>query len=183
MSVRRGAGSGLARYVPAVGWLGGYQGSWLRGDLAAGLTTAAVVIPQAMAYATIAGLPVQVGLYVATVPMLVYALLGTSRPLSVSTTSTLAALTAAAVASAADGDPDRALVAASTLAALSGILLLTTGVLRLGFLADFISAPSSPGSGRHRAADRRRPARQDPRRPPGGRQLLRQGRLGPGPPG
>ncbi len=124
MSGRRDAGSGLARYVPAAGWLGGYQRSWLRGDLAAGLTTAAVVIPQAMAYATIAGLPVQVGLYVATVPMLVYALLGTSRPLSVSTTSTLAALTAAAVASAAGGDPDRALVAASTLAALSGALLL-----------------------------------------------------------
>jgi SulP family sulfate permease len=145
MSVRGDAGSGLARYVPAVGWLGGYQSSWLRGDLAAGLTTAAVVIPQAMAYATIAGLPVQVGLYVATVPMLVYALLGTSRPLSVSTTSTLAALTAAAVASAADGDPDRALVAASTLAALSGVLLLAAGVLRLGFMADFISAPVLAG--------------------------------------
>jgi MFS superfamily sulfate permease-like transporter len=85
MSVRGDAGPGLARYVPAVGWLGGYQGSWL-----------------------------QVGLYVATVPMLVYALLGTSRSLSVSTTSTLAALTAAAVASAAAGDPDRGLVAAST---------------------------------------------------------------------
>ena len=86
MSGRRDAGSGLARYLPVAGWLGGYQRSWLRGDLAAGLTTAAVVIPQAMAYATIAGLPVQVGLYAATVPMLVYALLGTSRPLSVSTT-------------------------------------------------------------------------------------------------
>jgi sulfate permease, SulP family len=88
MSGPRGATSGLARYLPAVGWLAGYQGPWLRGDLAAGVTTAAVVIPQAMAYATIAGLPVQVGLYVATVPMLVYALSGTSRPLSVSTTST-----------------------------------------------------------------------------------------------
>jgi high affinity sulfate transporter 1 len=145
MSVRGDAGSGLARYVPAVGWLGGYQGSWLRGDLAAGLTTSAVVIPQAMAYATIAGLPVQVGLYVATVPMLVYAVAGTSRPLSVSTTSTLAALTAAAVASAAAGDPDRALVAASTLAALSGVLLLAAGVLRLGFMADFISSPALAG--------------------------------------
>jgi hypothetical protein len=88
MSGPRGATSGLARYLPAVEWLGGYQGPWLRGDLAAGVTTAAVVIPQAMASVTIAGLPVQVGLYVATVPMLVYALCGTSRPLSVSTTST-----------------------------------------------------------------------------------------------
>ena len=77
MSGRRDAGSGLARYVPAVGWLRAYQGPWLRGDLVAGVTTAAVVIPQAMAYATIAGLPVQTGLYVATVPVLVYALAGT----------------------------------------------------------------------------------------------------------
>lgn len=146
MSVRGDAGSGLARYVPAVGWLGGYQGSWLRGDLAAGLTTSAVVIPQAMAYATIAGLPVQVGLYVATVPMLVYAVAGTSRPLSVSTTSTLAALTAAAVASAAAGDPDRALVAASTLAALSGVLLLAAGVLGWGSWPTSSPPPSWPGS-------------------------------------
>jgi sulfate permease, SulP family len=145
MSGPRGATAGLARYLPAVEWLGGYQGPWLRGDLAAGVTTAAVVIPQAMAYATIAGLPVQVGLYVATVPMLVYALCGTSRPLSVSTTSTLAALTAAAVASAAGGDPARALVAAFTLAALAGVLLLAAGVLRLGFAADFISAPVLAG--------------------------------------
>ena len=60
--------SGLARYVPAVGWLRGYRGPWLQGDLVAGVTTAAVVIPQAMAYATIAGLPVQAGLYVAPSP-------------------------------------------------------------------------------------------------------------------
>ena len=86
-----------------------------------------------MAYATIAGLPVQTGLYVATVPMLVYALLGSSRPLSVSTTSTLSALTAAAVAVAAGGDPSRAPVAASTLAVLAGGLLLLAGLLRWGF--------------------------------------------------
>jgi sulfate permease, SulP family len=145
MSERRGAAIGLVGYVPAVGWLRDYQRSWLRGDLAAGVTTAAVVIPQAMAYATIAGLPVQVGLYVATVPMLVYALLGTSRPLSVSTTSTISALTAAAVTVAAAGDPSRALVAASTLAVLVGALLLLAGLLRLGFLADFISAPVLAG--------------------------------------
>jgi sulfate permease, SulP family len=142
----RAASTGrLAAYVPAVGWLRAYQRPWLRGDLAAGVTTAAVVIPQAMAYATIAGLPVQTGLYVATVPMLVYALLGTSRPLSVSTTSTLAALTAAAVAVASRGDPARALTAASTLAVLVGGLLLLAGVLRLGFMADFISAPVLAG--------------------------------------
>jgi sulfate permease, SulP family len=145
MNGRARATSWITGYVPAVGWLRAYQGPWLRGDLAAGVTTAAVVIPQAMAYATIAGLPVQTGLYVATVPMLVYAMLGTSRPLSVSTTSTLSALTAAAVAVAAAGDPSRALTAASTLAVLVGGLLLLAGLLRLGFMADFISAPVLAG--------------------------------------
>jgi MFS superfamily sulfate permease-like transporter len=120
VSGQAGTTNRIAEYLPAVGWLRAYRRPRLRGDLAAGVTTAAVVIPQAMAYATIAGLPVQTGLYVATVPMLAYALLGTSRPLSESTTSTLSALTAAAVAGAAQGDPSRAPMAAVTLAALSG---------------------------------------------------------------
>ena len=76
--------------------LHGYPREWLRPDLIAGLTAAAVVIPKAMAFATIAGLPVQVGLYTALVPMVVYAVLGTSRPLSVSTTTTIAVLTVSA---------------------------------------------------------------------------------------
>jgi MFS superfamily sulfate permease-like transporter len=79
---------------------------WPRRDLLAGLTTAAVVAPRAVAYASLAGLPVQVGLYVATVPMLVHALVGTSRPLSVS--STISILTAGALAdSETAGDPGR----------------------------------------------------------------------------
>ncbi len=116
--------------------------SSLRPDLLAGVTTAAVVIPQSMAYATIAGLPVEVGLYTAIVPLLVYAALGTSRALSVSTTSTLAALTAAAVISV---PPEKAIQAATTLAMLTGIILLVAGVLKLGFLADFISHPVLAG--------------------------------------
>src|SRR5499427_11099859 len=81
-------------YFPITDWLFSYNKEWLRWDLIAGLTTAAVVIPKAMAYATIAGLPVQVGLYTALVPMAIYALMGSSRPLSVSTTTTIAVLTA-----------------------------------------------------------------------------------------
>src|SRR4029077_6080725 len=80
--------------LPLLEWLLGSRKEWFRPDLIAGLTTAAVVIPKAMAYATIAGLPVEVGLYTAFVPMIIYAVLGTSRPLSVSTTTTLAILTA-----------------------------------------------------------------------------------------
>src|SRR5215470_2092528 len=80
--------------LPIPEWLRGYQNKWLRPDVIAGLTAAAVVIPKAMAYATIAGLPVQVGLYTAFLPMIAYGLLGTSRVLSVSTTTTLAILVA-----------------------------------------------------------------------------------------
>ncbi len=114
----------------------------IRADVVAGLTTAAVVLPKAMAYATIAGLPVQVGLYTAVVPMLVYAFLGTSRPLSVSTTTTIAILTAAELARAVpDGDAAGLIAAAVTLAALTGVVLALAGLLRLGFLAKFISDP------------------------------------------
>jgi SulP family sulfate permease len=126
--------------------LSGYKKEWLRFDALAGLTTAAVVIPKSMAYATIAGLPVQAGLYVALVPMLVYALLGSSRPLSVSTTSTLAILTAAALTRAVPvADAAQLMVAASTLALMVGGILIVAGVLRLGFVANFISDPILTG--------------------------------------
>ena len=79
----------LPALIPSVGWLRSYPKAWLRPDVIAGLTAAAVVIPKAMAYATIAGLPLQVGLYTVLVPMVIYAVLGTSRPLSVSTTASV----------------------------------------------------------------------------------------------
>ena len=140
------APTGLAKYVPIAGWLPRYQPAWLRFDLVAGLTAAAVVIPQAMAYAAIAGLPVQVGLYTALVPMLIYVLLGTSRPLSVSSTSTISMLTATELARVVQGGgPADYLVAASTLALLVGAFLLLAGLLRLGFLANFISLPVLTG--------------------------------------
>ncbi|MCU0965024.1 MAG: SulP family inorganic anion transporter [Burkholderiaceae bacterium] len=119
--------------------------SW-RPDLVAGLTAAAVVLPKAMAYATVAGLPVAVGLYTAFVPMLVYALLGSSRVLSVSSTATLAILAGAQLGSVVpDGDPARLAVATATLGVLVGLLLLLARLLRLGFVASFISAPVLTG--------------------------------------
>jgi sulfate permease, SulP family len=112
----------------------------LKADLFAGLTAAAVVVPKAMAYATIAGLPVQVGLYTAIVPMAVYTFLGSSRPLSVSTTTTIAILTGAELARVAPGGGAAELIAASaTLAVLVGAILAAAGALRLGFLGNFIS--------------------------------------------
>src|SRR5436189_6244487 len=93
----------------------------LRFDVIAGLTAAAVVLPKAMAYATVAGLPVSVGLYTAFVPMIVYALLGTSHVLSVSSTTTLAILAGAELGMAVpDGDPAKLITATATLTALTG---------------------------------------------------------------
>ena len=119
---------------------------WLGADALAGLVAAAVVIPKSMAYATIAGLPVQVGLYTALVPMVIYAVLGTSRPLSVSTTTTIAILSAAALGEVAPNAGTADLVAASaTLAVVVGALLVLASALRLGFVANFISDPVLTG--------------------------------------
>ena len=127
-------------------WLRGYGRDSLRHDVFAGITAAAVVVPIAMAHATIAGLPVQAGLCTALLPMVAYALLGTSRPLSVSTTSTLSVLVAAATARVASGaSPAEAMAIASTLAVLAGAMLVLASVARLGFLANFISQPVLTG--------------------------------------
>jgi len=118
----------------------------LRLDIVAGLTAAAVVLPKAMAYATVAGLPIEVGLYTAFVPMVIYAILGTSRVLSVSSTTTLAILTGTQLGLVVpDGDPAKLIVAVATLTSLVGVMLLLASVLRLGFAANFISTPVLTG--------------------------------------
>ncbi|MGO9517512.1 MAG: SulP family inorganic anion transporter [Candidatus Korobacteraceae bacterium] len=123
-------------------WLVSCRADWLRPDIIAGLTTGAVIIPKAMAYAMMAGLPVQVGIYTALVPMVIYAMLGTSRVLSVSTTTTLAILTAAQLGQAVPNGNSTALLRASaTLTLLVGAALLLARVLRLGIVANFISEP------------------------------------------
>jgi len=118
----------------------------LRFDLVAGLTAATVVLPKAMAYATVAGLPVAIGLYTAFVPMVAYALLGTSRVLSVSSTTTIAILTGTELGMITpDGDPAKLITATATLTLLVGALLVAARLLRLGFLANLISAPVLTG--------------------------------------
>ena len=132
----------LRDYLPISDWLLKYDKTWLRPDVIAGLTTAAVVIPKAMAYATIAGLPVQVGLYTALIPMAIYALTGSSRPLSVSTTTTIAVLTGAELSLVVtNADPSSLLAASATLTLMVGAILLAASLLRLGFVANFISEP------------------------------------------
>jgi SulP family sulfate permease len=118
----------------------------LRFDVVAGLTAAAVVLPKAMAYATVAGLPVAIGLYTACIPMVVYALLGSSRVLSVSSTTTLAILAGTQLGLVVpDGDPAKLVAATATLAALVGAMLVLARLMKLGFVANFISTPVLTG--------------------------------------
>ncbi len=136
----------LASVVPSATWIPHYRRKWLAKDLVGGLAAGAVVIPQAMAYATIADLPVEVGLYTCMVPMVVYALLGGSRTLSVSTTSTVALLTGStliAAGVAAEGTDPVGDLAMLTL--LVGVILLAARLLRLGALIDNISEATLTG--------------------------------------
>lgn len=119
-----------------------YDRRFAKPDIVAGLTAAAVVLPKSLAYATVAGLPVEVGLYTSFVPMVIYALLGSSRLLSVSTTTTIAILTASALGRIApDGDAVELVDATATLSLLVGAMLVAASALRLGFVANFISEP------------------------------------------
>jgi sulfate permease, SulP family len=126
--------------VPAVGWLRHYRRAWLRGDVVAALTTWALVVPQAIAYAQIAGLPPQAGLFAAFAGLLGYGLFGTCRQLIVSPTSSTAAISAAIVAPVALGDPERYAAASAALAMLVGVVLIALGLLRMGFVSRFIAA-------------------------------------------
>lgn len=126
------------RLVPE--WLSSYDKTHLKYDLIAGSITAAVVIPKSMAYATVAGLPVQIGLYTTLFPMILYAFFGCSRVLSVSTTTTLAILTGAELTNVVSGNQSM-VSALVTLTLLVGFILLLASVLRLGFIANFISEP------------------------------------------
>lgn len=125
---------------------GGPGSNEARFDVVAGLTAAAVVLPKAMAYATVAGLPVAVGLYTAFTPAIIYALLGSSRVLSVTSTATLAILTGAELdLIVPDKDPGKLIAATATLTLVVGALLLVARLLRLGFAANFISVPVLTG--------------------------------------
>src|SRR4249919_2043038 len=129
----------LARRVPILGWIRSYDRGWLRGDLIAGVTVAALIVPKNLGYAGIAGIPLQNGLYAAAAGAIVYAIFGTSRQISMGPSSGLAAVAASAVLAAGiSGEQDVAsFVAGLTLA--SGVLFLLLAVLRMGWIAQFLS--------------------------------------------
>jgi SulP family sulfate permease len=133
--------SAADRLLPGLAVLRHYQRPWLRGDLLGGLTVTAYLVPQVMAYAAVAGLAPVVGLWATLGPLLVYALLGSSRQLSVGPESTTALMTAAAVGAMTAGDPDRYAAAAAALALAVGAVCVLGWLGRLGFVADLLSRP------------------------------------------
>jgi SulP family sulfate permease len=127
--------------LPGLSVLAGYRRGWLRGDLIAGVTVAAYLVPQVLAYATVAGLPPVAGLWAIVPALAVYAVLGSSRLLSVGPESTTALMTAVVIAPLAGGDPVRYARLAAGLAVLVGLLCLVCWAARLGFVADLLSKP------------------------------------------
>jgi high affinity sulfate transporter 1 len=135
----------LKSFFPIVEWLPKYKGSWLRFDLIAALTVWALVVPEAMAYAGIAGMPPEYGLYAAPLALLGYAIFGTSKHLNVGPSSTVAALSFGVVIGLASSGSDEFISLTIMLAILTGILLIIGGLLRMGVLADFFSKPVLAG--------------------------------------
>ena len=135
----------LARYLPILQWGRTYNGSVLTNDLVAAVIVTIMLIPQSLAYALLAGLPPVVGLYASILPLVAYALFGTSRTLAVGPVAVLSLMTASAAGAVATQGTAEYLEAAITLAALSGIMLAVLGFLRLGFLANLLSHPVISG--------------------------------------
>ena len=132
-------GKRIGRYVPIIGWARSYQRAWLRDDLVSGVVVGAVMIPVAMAYAQMAGVPPQMGLYAAIVGMTAYAIFATSRHLKITTSSTMSIMSIAVVAPLAAGDPTAFMALSSALAITVGIIMLVLGVIKLGFISDFLA--------------------------------------------
>ncbi len=144
--------TGIRRFIPILSWLPRYDRSWLNLDILAGLTLWGLVVPEAMAYAGIAGLPPQAGLYTLVASLLIYALLGTARHLSVGPTSATSALLASSVAAAlvataaaTASDPQTYYTYASAFVLVTGLVFLVAGLARLGFITQFLSKPVMDG--------------------------------------
>ena len=132
----------FARHLPIATWLPSYDRSWLRADAFAAIAVWAVLVPQAVGYAAIAGAPPQAGLFAALGAGVLYAIFGTCRELDVGPSSTIAVTAAAVLAPVAAEHPDDDYVALlAALAVLTGVVLAAAGLLRLGFVAEFLARP------------------------------------------
>ena len=131
--------SGIGRLLPILAWLPKYDRAWLRPDVVAGITVAALVIPKSLGYAGIAGVPIQNGLYAAGVGALIYAIFGTSRQVATGPSSALAAVAASALVAAGVSDEGDATALVAAIALGSGLLYLLLAVLRMGWISQFLS--------------------------------------------
>ena len=149
MSAREKSGSSrsefLSSLLPIITWLPRYERMWLRADLMAGLAVWAMMVPQALAYAGIAGVPPVYGLYAVPLAMAAYAVFGTSRTLCVGPESAIAIISAVTVGALAVGNPNEIIALTSLLALIVGVLFLIFGLLRLGWAANFLSQPVLQG--------------------------------------
>lgn len=132
-------------FIPAIDWIRNYKKSWLNGDLSAGLTVGVMLIPQGMAYSMLAGLPPIYGLYAVTIPLIIYAFLGTSRQLAVGPVAMVSLLIASGVGQLAEAGTETYIAYAIALALLVGMIQFSMGVFRLGFLVNFLSHPVVAG--------------------------------------
>lgn len=135
----------LKRYFPILVWGRDYNRDTLTNDLVAAVIVTIMLIPQSLAYALLAGLPPEIGLYASVAPLVLYAVFGTSRALAVGPVAVVSLMTGAAIANLGLTDPGEMIVAAITMAFISGLMLLGLGLFRLGFLANFLSHPVIAG--------------------------------------
>ena len=135
----------IKQYIPAIDWLGSYNRDDLLGDLTAGIITAILLVPQAMAYSILAGLPPEVGLYASILPPILYALFGSSRALAVGPVAIASLMVASALSQHATVGTGDYYAAALILAFLIGGFLFLMGIARLGFMANFLSHPVMSG--------------------------------------
>lgn len=139
------APKGLQRWFPILQWGRQYRGQQFADDLLASVIVMVMLIPQSLAYAMLAGLPPEMGLYASVLPLIAYTVFGTSRALSVGPVAVISLLTAAAISRLGLTDPAQMISAAMLLALMSGVFLLLMGILRLGFVANFLSHPVIAG--------------------------------------
>ncbi|MFP4275238.1 MAG: SulP family inorganic anion transporter [Paracoccaceae bacterium] len=135
----------LERHLPILQWSRGYGRDTLTSDMVAAVIVTIMLIPQSLAYALLAGLPAEMGLYASILPLVAYAIFGTSRALAVGPVAVVSLMTAAAVGNLGLDDPAEYAMAAITLAFISGLILTVMGIFRLGFLANFLSHPVIAG--------------------------------------
>ncbi|GJM32695.1 MAG: sodium-independent anion transporter [Saprospiraceae bacterium] len=135
----------MRQYLPIINWLKNYKKEWIGGDLSAGLTVGVMLIPQGMAYAMLAGLPPIYGLYASTIPLIIYAIFGTSRQLAVGPVAMVALLISSGVGQFADIGSSEFITLAILLALMVGVIQFSMGLFRLGFIVNFLSHPVIAG--------------------------------------